>query len=53
MRLLLFGFLLSSTFVAQQLVAQEPVRAVVPSPVSAHANRFYSPGVDHGENLKI
>ena len=53
MRFLLFGFLLSSTFVAQQLVAQEPVRAVVPSPGSAHANRFYSPGVDAGDYLYI
>ena len=53
MRFLLFGFLLSSTFVAQQLVAQEPVRAVVPSPLSAHANRFYSPGVDAGDYLYI
>jgi reactive intermediate/imine deaminase len=53
MRFLLFGFLLSSMFVAQQLVAQEPVRAVVPSPLSAHANRFYSPGVDAGDYLYI
>src|SRR5580704_7648104 len=53
MRFLLFGFLLSSTFVAQQLVAQEPVRAVVPSPLSAHANRFYSPGVDAGDYVYI
>jgi reactive intermediate/imine deaminase len=53
MRLLRFGFLLSSTLVAQQLIAQEPVRAVVPSPVSAHANRFYSPGVDAGDYVYI
>jgi reactive intermediate/imine deaminase len=53
MRLLLFGFLLSSTLVAQQRVAQEQVRAVVPSPVSAHANRFYSPGIDAGDYVYI
>ena len=53
MRLLLFGFLLSSTFVPQQLVAQEPVRAVVPSPLSAQASRFSSPGVDAGDYVYI
>ena len=57
MRLLLVGFLLSSTLFAQQ-PAQEPaaqsqVRAVVPASMSAHANRFYSPGVDAGDYVYI
>jgi reactive intermediate/imine deaminase len=47
-RLLLAGFLLSST-----LVAQEQVRAVVPAQTPAHANRFYSPGVDAGDYIYI
>lgn len=51
MRLLLAAFLLSSTLVAQQLEAQAQVRAVVPA--SAHANRFYSPGVDAGDYVYI
>ena len=50
MRLMLAGFLLSSTLLAQQLIAQNP-RAVVPA--SAHANRFYSPGVDAGDYVYI
>jgi enamine deaminase RidA (YjgF/YER057c/UK114 family) len=48
MRLLLFGFLLSSS-----LVAQGQLRAVVPAPSSAHANRFSSPGVDAGDYVYI
>jgi enamine deaminase RidA (YjgF/YER057c/UK114 family) len=48
MRLLLFGFLLSSS-----LVAQGQLRAVVPAPMSAHANRFSSPGVDAGDYVYI
>jgi enamine deaminase RidA (YjgF/YER057c/UK114 family) len=48
MRLLLFGFLLSSS-----LVAQGQLRAVVPAPASAHANRFSSPGVDAGDYVYI
>jgi reactive intermediate/imine deaminase len=48
MRLLLVGFLLSSS-----LVAQGQLRAVVPAPTGAHANRFYSPGVDAGDYVYI
>lgn len=47
MRLLLAGFLLSST-----LVALGQLRAVVP-PTSAHPNRFYSSGVDAGDYVYI
>jgi enamine deaminase RidA (YjgF/YER057c/UK114 family) len=48
MRLLLFGFLLSSW-----LVAQGQLRAVVPPQSSAHENRFSSPGVDAGDYVYI
>ncbi|MGC2198198.1 MAG: RidA family protein [Terriglobales bacterium] len=48
MRLLLAGFLLSST-----LVAQERVRAVIPPQTSAPANRFSSPAVDAGDYVYI
>jgi len=56
-RLLMVGFLLSSTVLPQKIVAQAPaapaqVRAVAPAQ-SAHANRFYSPGVDAGDYLYI
>jgi reactive intermediate/imine deaminase len=57
-RLLLAGFLISSTLLAQKVVAQGAtalgqVRAVVPASSSAHANRFYSPGVDAGDYVYI
>jgi enamine deaminase RidA (YjgF/YER057c/UK114 family) len=48
MRLLLFGFLLLSS-----LLAQGQMRAVVPPQSSAHENRFASPGVDAGEYVYI
>jgi enamine deaminase RidA (YjgF/YER057c/UK114 family) len=48
MRLLLFGFLLSSS-----LVAQGQLRAVVPPQSSAHENRSSSPGVDAGDYVYI
>jgi reactive intermediate/imine deaminase len=48
MRWLLFGFLLSSS-----LVAQGQLRAVVPAQMSAHAKRFSSPGVDAGDYVYI
>lgn len=48
MRLLLVGFLLSAT-----LVAQEQVRAVVPAQTSAHPSLLYSPGVDAGDYVYI
>ena len=48
MRLLLAGFLLSST-----LVAQEHVRAIVPAQTSVAPNRFYSPAVDTGDYVYI
>ena len=48
MRLLLAGFLLSST-----LVPREPVRAIVPAQTPAHPNRFYSPAVDAGDYIYI
>ena len=48
MRYLLLGLLtLSSVLVEAQL------RAVVPSQDSAHANHFYSPGVDAGDYVYI
>ena len=57
-RLLLVGFLLSTTSFAPKIVAQAPaaqaqLRAIVPAPSSAQANRFYSPGVDAGDYLYI
>jgi reactive intermediate/imine deaminase len=57
-RLPLVGFALSLALVAQNVAAQAPaaqaqLRAVVPAPASAHANRFYSPGVDAGDYLYI
>ena len=57
-RLLLVGVLLSSTLLAKELAAQAPaaqeqVHAVVPAASAAHANRFYSPGVDAGDYLYI
>jgi enamine deaminase RidA (YjgF/YER057c/UK114 family) len=48
MRLLLFGFLLSSS-----LVAQGQLCAVVRPQSSAHENRFSSPGVDAGDYVYI
>jgi reactive intermediate/imine deaminase len=48
MRLLLAGLLLST-----MLVAQEPVRPVVPAQTSVHASRFYSPAVDAGDYVYI
>ena len=48
MRLLLAGFLLSST-----VLAQERVGAVVPAHTFAHPNRFYSPAVDAGDYVYI
>ncbi|MGA9978044.1 MAG: RidA family protein [Candidatus Sulfotelmatobacter sp.] len=63
MRLLFVGFLISSTLVAQKGIAQksvaqaptaqEQMHAVVPAASSAHANRFYSPGVDTGDYVYI
>lgn len=52
-RLLLAGFLFSSTLLPQQLSAQSQIRAVVPSSTSAHTNRFYSPGVDAGDYVYV
>jgi len=52
-RLLLAGFLLSSTLLAQESAAQGQMRAIVPASTSAHANRFYSPGVDAGDYVYI
>lgn len=57
-RFALAGLLLSSTLLAQTIVAptpatQNPVHAVVPAPTSAHVNRFYSPGVDAGDYVYI
>jgi reactive intermediate/imine deaminase len=51
--LLLVGFLLSSTLVAQESTAPRQVRAVVPSPMSTPANRSFSPGVDTGDYVYI
>jgi reactive intermediate/imine deaminase len=48
MRILLAGFLLLS---APGVQAQ--IRAVVPAPASAAANRVYSPGVDAGDYLYV
>jgi 2-iminobutanoate/2-iminopropanoate deaminase len=48
MRLLLAGFLLSTT-----LVAQAQVRAVFPAQTSGQAGRFYSPGVDAGDYVYV
>jgi reactive intermediate/imine deaminase len=53
MRLLLIGFLLSETLLAQAQTAEQKPRAVVPPPASAHPNRFYSPGVDAGDYVYI
>ena len=47
MRILMAGLLLLSTLVRAQM------RAVVPAPVSATANRVYSPGVDAGDYLYV
>jgi 2-iminobutanoate/2-iminopropanoate deaminase len=47
-RLLLVGLLLSPA-----VITQAQVRAVVPAQASAHANRFYSPGVDAGDYVYI
>jgi reactive intermediate/imine deaminase len=55
-RLLLVEFLFSSILLAQTIVAQVPpaqAHAVVPTAMSAHVNRFYSPGVDAGEYVYI
>ena len=48
MQLLLVGMLLLST-----VFVQAQLRAVVPAKTSAHANRFYSPGVDAGDYVYI
>ena len=48
MRFLIVGLLLSST-----VVSQAQVRAVASAQTSAHANHFYSPGVDAGDYLYI
>ena len=48
MRLLLAVILFSST-----LIAQGQVRAIVPAQTPAHANHFYSPGVDAGDYVYI
>jgi enamine deaminase RidA (YjgF/YER057c/UK114 family) len=48
MRILLAGLLFLST-----LGAQAQVRAVVPAPATAEANRIYSPGVDAGDYLYV
>ena len=53
MRFLLFGFLLSSSLVAQGQIAEQKLRAVVPASMSANANRFASPGVDAGDYVYI
>src|SRR6266851_1823260 len=53
MRLLLVGFLLLSSLVAQGQMREEKPRAVVPPQSSAHENRFYSPGVDAGDYVYI
>ncbi len=56
MRLLLVGFLFSSILLAQTIVAQvlpAQAHAVVPTAISAHANHFYSPGVDAGDYVYI
>jgi reactive intermediate/imine deaminase len=47
-RLLFVGLLLSPA-----LMMQAQVRAVVPAQAAAHANRFYSPGVDAGDYVYI
>jgi reactive intermediate/imine deaminase len=47
------GFLLSSTFVARAQTHEDQLRAIVPAQTSAHANRFYSPGVDAGDYVYI
>jgi reactive intermediate/imine deaminase len=57
-RLLLVGFLFSLTLSAQTIVAQASspqaqTHAVVPKGMSAHGNRFYSPGVDAGDYIYI
>jgi len=52
MRLLSVGLLLSSTLLAQEPVAREQLRAVVP-PQTAHANRFSSPAVDAGDYVYV
>ena len=48
MRILLVGLLLLST-----PGIQAQIRAVAPTPASAPANRFYSPGVDGGDYLYV
>jgi len=53
MRLLLFGFLLSSSLVAQGQIAEQKPRALVPPEPSAHANRFSPPGVDAGDYVYV
>jgi reactive intermediate/imine deaminase len=40
-------------FLWPALVAEGQVRAIVPAPTSARANRFYSPGVDAGDYVYI
>ena len=48
MRILLVGLLLFST-----PAVQAQIRAIVPAPPSAAANRIYSPGVDAGDYLYV
>ena len=38
---------------AQEPAAKSPMRAVVPASTSAHANRFYSPGLDAGDYVYV
>jgi reactive intermediate/imine deaminase len=52
MRLRLVGLLLSSAVVARAQM-RDQVRAVVPAQTAAHANRFYSPGVDAGDYVYV
>ena len=58
MRLLVVAFLLSSTLLAQEPVAHQQLRAVVPPQTvppakTAHANRIYSPAVDAGDYVYV
>ncbi len=48
MRILLVGLLLTSS-----VVAQEPVRAVVPAQAQSHATPYHSPAVDAGDYVYI
>jgi 2-iminobutanoate/2-iminopropanoate deaminase len=46
-------FLIATLLLTSAVVAQEHVRAVIPSQMAAHTNRFYSPGVDAGDYLYV